>query len=69
MTPEQLQLSLLKYLGVAHVVDLHRRKDGSYAREHHLYCHRSIIQDVLRWSVRQDGPDVIRVFEGQAPPF
>lgn len=69
MTPEHLHQSLLKYLGVTHLLSVHMRKDGSYAREHHLYCHRSMIQDVLRWSLRQDGPDVIRVFEGQAPPF
>jgi hypothetical protein len=69
MTPENLLRSLTSYLGIDYVLTTTTDKQGSPRREHHLFAEPEIIQDVLKWSLRVDTREPVRIFEGSAPPF
>jgi len=69
LTPENVALDLLRHLGVEVVLHVHQARDRTFCREIHLYADASIIQQVLPFVVRAPHSPVIRLFEGDPPPF
>lgn len=67
--PESLLRSLTSHLGIDYVLTTHTDKDGTSYTEHHLFCEDAIIQEVLRWSLKFESRDRVRIFEGDPPPF
>lgn len=67
--PEHVWFSLLSHLGIDYVLHVHSNTDGTWTREHHLFVDDELIAKVLRWQLRFDSPDVVRIFEGDPPPF
>lgn len=68
-TPENLLRALVAHLGITYRLSIHQDRHGTPVREHHLYAEPEMISQALRWQLRYDGPDTIRVFEGDPPPF
>lgn len=69
LSPEHLLRALTAYLGIDYHLYVHQEPNGTPVREHHLFCDGPILQDVLRWVIQYDGPDRVRIFEGDPPPF
>jgi len=67
--PETLLRSLTSHLGIEYVLHIHTDRAGDHHREHHLYCDEDVIQQALRWSLKWDGKERVRIFEGDPPPF
>lgn len=67
--PETLLRSLTSHLGVEYVLSTYTDRTGTPHREHLLYCDDRVIQDVLRWHLKFDTPERVRIFEGDPPPF
>lgn len=68
-SPDHLWYSLLKHLGISHVLHVWSPKGGPWVREHHLYVNSPLMEDVLSFVVRSNFDEPIRVFEGPPPPF
>jgi len=69
VTDEQLYRDLLTHLGIIPQLVVMQQRNGAPQREIHLYVDEERMPQVLSWVVRQSSPAIVRVFEGDPPPF
>ncbi len=69
ITPEHALLNLAKHLGITYLLTVHSRGDGTYTREHHLFCDPDRAAELQGIQARFPDNEPVKVFETLPPPW